>query len=323
MSDDVNAVSALRSSRTLTALPQFKQYLLPFIEYTNAVKVRPLTPYISWGECGPNRLRILGNLGGGSFSLQLAFNSKNVSPEWLLGIENAPIETLHFGPELGGPDLTVAFNVLSGEFVAQKARVLPNDRRVEFGLFFPSEAMLGFGCVFDEALANQIAYKPPIFIGESVGRGFQPELEILVDHAILSAQQVTVIEAGDALLLGQMQDIKAFLRIKGNSPLFWGAISGNQLKIQQEVLNMQEVNRHEAELFSNQIMVEAVIRPSAMSVEELCMLGPGSVVELRESIQSTRVFLRANGQTIAEGKLIALGDRLAVQIQKTLSVKSV
>jgi flagellar motor switch/type III secretory pathway protein FliN len=319
-----NVVEKLQSNvrrDTTLPLPELPLYILRFINLENSVSIKPTSTYIGW--CNPFRLRVIirGQLNEVLLELHLSYSSADISSEWLAGICKAPKQTLDLSTELGGPNLTRLFNDLEAPFFPLSAHFTNPLPTPFYGLCFPQPDMLGVTCTLDSNIATHICGNLPFYRHETVGLCFTPELEILVDQVRISKPQLAGIKAGDALLLGPMADIRAYLRIQGNRPMFWGAISGTTLQIQKEVASMDELDRDNLELDENHLIVEAVLKPQAMSIREVAMLAPGSVVTLSDTVQSAKVQLKVNGQTVAEGTLIGLGDRLAVQIRKTHVIK--
>lgn len=62
------------------------------------------------------------------------------------------------------------------------------------------------------------------------------------------------------------------------------------------------------------VTVEAVLGAARISVGELSRLSPGDTFAL-DSLLGDPVELRLNGQVIAYGELVSLGDNFAVRIQ--------
>lgn len=65
---------------------------------------------------------------------------------------------------------------------------------------------------------------------------------------------------------------------------------------------------------SLEVRVEAVLGAATVTVGELASLSPGATFPL-ETLLGDPVTLRLNGQPIAYGELVSMGDNFAVRIQ--------
>ncbi len=63
------------------------------------------------------------------------------------------------------------------------------------------------------------------------------------------------------------------------------------------------------------LAVEFVLGEASLPLGELAQLQPGYVFPLQADIDNARVGIRANGRTVGYGRLVAVGDTLAVQLE--------
>jgi flagellar motor switch/type III secretory pathway protein FliN len=60
----------------------------------------------------------------------------------------------------------------------------------------------------------------------------------------------------------------------------------------------------------------------ALTLQQIEHLQPGQTLELPQDVSESRVRLRVHGQTIAEGRLIVIGRKLGVRLERVGTVEA-
>ena len=148
---------------------------------------------------------------------------------------------------------------------------------------------------------------------------FNASIPILVSIAQVTVEtdQFNRLGAGDALLIeSRLPDgtLRAKFGVHHCRPFFSAVVQGNLLMIQEQSFDSTEERSNF--LADSSTIIDVCLAPFAMSLQELTWLSPGQVIELPSTIESATLQLKVQGQVVAQGTLVALGDRLAVRIEK-------
>lgn len=89
------------------------------------------------------------------------------------------------------------------------------------------------------------------------------------------------------------------------------ASKGYQQELKEEKEN--EISDKFKRFLDIPLEVEVVVGTATLTLGELLHLGPGSVVELEQSVE-TPVDIKVNGKLVAKGEIVIVEDRFGVRI---------
>ncbi len=89
------------------------------------------------------------------------------------------------------------------------------------------------------------------------------------------------------------------------------ASKGSQQELKEE--KESEISDKFKRFLDIPLEVEVVVGTATLTLGELLHLGPGSVVELEQSVE-TPVDIKVNGKLVAKGEIVIVEDRFGVRI---------
>jgi type III secretion system YscQ/HrcQ family protein len=162
----------------------------------------------------------------------------------------------------------------------------------------------------------------------------------LAQRLTLSAQALRRLRVGGALLLGSAQAEGLWCRLQwaGGLPAWSAVLNGSALHLRAAVTTTTDIfsattrsstmdslpagsddeqARASAAIDTMPIVLDFHLGEVSMPLSELpAALAPGYVIELGRPLDTGAVSVRANGQLLAHGELIQVGDQLAVRISR-------
>ena len=150
-------------------------------------------------------------------------------------------------------------------------------------------------------------------------------LGIEVGRTPLSTGEIDQLDAGDVVIIDSGPDLKSGKLELRPSPslLFRATAEGSELTIEEIMtVNPDETEPDEslaedaAPLDVGDLPVELVFELGRrqITVEELSAMQPGSTLALEHPVDDSVIVVRANGKTIAHGRLVDVGGKFGVQL---------
>ncbi|VVE36914.1 Surface presentation of antigens protein SpaO [Pandoraea horticolens] len=158
-------------------------------------------------------------------------------------------------------------------------------------------------------------------------------MDFVLGSSVVSLSVLDSVELGDALLIGS----RRLCAMVGATTLCSFDIEDDYIMLNEQIDNVAPYDEDDCEygeeasalsgtqnglhadppcfsVDSLPVRLEFVLQRETMSVAEVAKLHAGAVLPVREGAEG-RVSIRANGQVIAFGELIQVGDCLAVEVR--------
>lgn len=221
------------------------------------------------------------------------------------------LETLQAAQEMA-PLKTVTLQLSEEEPLFAKAFCID----VEIGLESKScWGRLAIPLEFQTTWVAHFSHLPPEYISQDIASTIQVSIPVTMGSVILRQEDWGKVSEGDFILLDRGSLEKALLTIQ-TTPIFNANIKQNQIELTdyafyQEGKGEAPVEKQE----SMPLCITIEIARLTMTLDELMHLMPGATLDLLIHPEQG-VSLTIDGEKMAQGELIYLGEQLGVRILK-------
>jgi hypothetical protein len=165
-------------------------------------------------------------------------------------------------------------------------------------------------------------------------RGTRDCSQLLVLHLDLSLEPVSIskdefsaLAVGDCLLLkanSSSESCRVLIGLRHNTARFFGSYEKGYVMVEEE-LSVDDFEDESSTVIAENafdddvVLLHSYLPPKVLTLSELCALEVGSLIEVGHNANEATLILKVGSRTIGQGRLVALGDRLAIQL---LSLRS-
>ncbi len=154
------------------------------------------------------------------------------------------------------------------------------------------------------------------------------QFEILATPILMLPNEINAFNPGDILLLNKKKCFFDYLFLRTNSLSFAAHVNDRMLCISEvnnaysnekgftRMMSSENDNNQELPFDVNSVPIkmEFKIGEIQLSLAELQNIGPGYIVNLKAPLDDAKTDIYANGNLIAKGQLITVGDQVGIRI---------
>jgi flagellar motor switch/type III secretory pathway protein FliN len=155
-----------------------------------------------------------------------------------------------------------------------------------------------------------------------------------LEPVALSRKEFSNLDVGDCLLLqarNTKDSCRVLIGLRNNSPKFFGSYEKDFVMIEKELVpdefetdadSDSDLDVDEGTFDEDYVLISGVLPPKALPLAELLALEVGSLINLEQQANEAILMLKVNSRTVGSGRLVGVGDRLAIQVTSLKGIVS-